>query len=126
MMYSCPYCGRIHPYTYICEKRRKYGRQNDSRENRFRHSRLWTKKSVEIRTRDKYLCAYCLEHDHTINAHMVEVHHIVPVEEDYSLRLDNDNLISLCREHHEEAEKGRIDRDILKGIAQMHEASVEP
>ena len=57
---------------------------------------------------------------------MVEVHHIVPVEEDYSLRLDNDNLISLCREHHEEAEKGRIDRDILKGIAQMHEASVEP
>lgn len=29
-----------------------------------------------------------------------EVHHIVPIEEDYSKRLDYDNLILLCPMHH--------------------------
>jgi len=29
-----------------------------------------------------------------------EVHHIVPIEEDFSKALDYDNLIALCDEHH--------------------------
>ena len=47
----------------------------------------------------------------------VEVHHITPLNEDYDLRLDNDNLICLCRYHHELAEKGQISRDLLKKLA---------
>ena len=40
----------------------------------------------------------------------LEVHHIVPIEEDYSKRLDETNLITLCRYHHELAEKNTIPR----------------
>ena len=32
-----------------------------------------------------------------------EVHHIIPIEEDYSKRLDVDNLILLCPSCHQEA-----------------------
>ena len=124
MMYSCPYCGRIHPYEQDCGKRRKYRGQKDTPENRFRHSRAWTQKSIEVRARDKYICAYCLEHDKVINTRMIEAHHIVPIEEDYSMRFDNSNIISLCREHHEQAEKGDIDREILREIAAKHEQSL--
>lgn len=31
-----------------------------------------------------------------------EVHHIVPIEDDWSKRFDYDNLILLCPEHHNE------------------------
>lgn len=31
-----------------------------------------------------------------------EVHHIVPIEEDWNSRLDYDNLILLCPTHHQE------------------------
>jgi hypothetical protein len=40
----------------------------------------------------------------------------VPVEEDYSKRLDNDNLITLCNFHHKMAEAGQIPRDELKKL----------
>lgn len=38
---------------------------------------------------------------------------IVPLKVDYDRRLDNDNLITLCRYHHEAAERGRISRQEL-------------
>ena len=41
----------------------------------------------------------------------LEAHHIIPLEEDYNKRLDGDNLITLCRYHHELAEKGGISRE---------------
>ena len=37
---------------------------------------------------------------------------------DYDRRLDDDNLITLCRYHHEKAEKGLISRKKLLEIAQ--------
>ena len=113
MLKSCPYCGRIHDYDYDCGQRRKYGAQLPTSENKFRHSKAWSKKSLQIRSRDNFLCLYCLKHDNRINTENIEVHHIVPIHESYSNRLDDFNLISLCREHHEQAETGRIDRDYL-------------
>lgn len=59
------------------------------------------------------MCVYCMQHDDRINTAEIEVHHIVPINEDYDRRLDNDNLVSLCREHHEQAEAGVIKRDTL-------------
>ncbi len=38
----------------------------------------------------------------------LSVHHIVPLAVDYSMRLDDNNLITLCRSHHELAESGII------------------
>lgn len=67
------------------------------------------------------MCVYCMQHDKRINAADIEVHHIVPIHEDYDRRLDDDNLISLCREHHEAAEANMIKRQVLLDMARAQE-----
>ena len=47
----------------------------------------------------------------------LSVHHIEPLSERFDLRLDDDNLITLCPYHHEQAERDNIDRNILHKIA---------
>jgi predicted restriction endonuclease len=64
-----------------------------------------------------------MQHDKRINTEDIEVHHIIPVKEDYDRRLDGDNLISLCREHHEAAEACVIKRDTLMTMAARQELS---
>ena len=44
------------------------------------------------------------------------MHHIIPIEENYDKRLDENNLITLCRYHHEMAESGEIPREELQEI----------
>jgi len=44
------------------------------------------------------------------------VHHIEPIANAWDKRLEDDNLISLCRYHHELAEKGTIPAKELKSI----------
>lgn len=46
-----------------------------------------------------------------LNTYDLSVHHIVPIEEDYQLRLSNENLITLCAVHHEMCEAEEITRD---------------
>lgn len=119
---SCPYCGRIHPREFDCGKKRRYGEQDKTaKEYKFRHGARWTEKSKAIRTRDKHLCVYCLKKLGVINNTAVEVHHIVPVKKDFDARLDSGNLISLCREHHEEAEQGTIGVEELQELAKQQE-----
>lgn len=118
---ACPYCGRIHPKGFDCGRLPKRGSQKDTVEQRFRSSTRWTRKSIRIRERDHYMCVYCMQHDKRINTDDIEVHHIVPVKEDYDRRLDDDNLISLCREHHEAAEAHVISRDTLLSMARAQE-----
>lgn len=48
----------------------------------------------------------------------LEVHHIVPLVEDYDLRAEEDNLITLCTLHHKDAEAGKIDRETLRRLAE--------
>ena len=38
----------------------------------------------------------------------------MPIEEDYNKRLDDNNLITLCRYHHKMAETGEIPREELQ------------
>lgn len=46
------------------------------------------------------LCELCLK-DGIINEAR-EIHHIVPINENWNKRLDYDNLIALCPSHHQE------------------------
>ena len=48
----------------------------------------------------------------------ISVHHIIPLAEGGEL-LDEDNLITLCRYHHEQAEKGKISRRELQVLAKL-------
>ena len=116
---TCAFCGvvlRGHKCPY--QKRRE--KTTDKASDRFRRTKAWTNKSTEIRQRDRYLCQVCLrDMYHTldiINTRAVDVHHITPINEDYSRRLDNDNLISLCRYHHKMADDGVIPRGVLYSI----------
>ena len=52
-----------------------------------------------------------------LNSEELEVHHIVSIDENSDLSFDVDNLITLCRLHHEMAEAGKLDKEKLKRIA---------
>lgn len=113
---TCSRCGvvkRGHKCPYKTYKKKN----KDSKADKFRKTKAWTNKSLEIRQKSKFLCAICMENKyHTINQFnfdKLSVHHIVPLEEDYNKRLDNDNLICLCEFHHHMAEKGEIPREEL-------------
>lgn len=119
MKKTCKYCGVVDE-GHICPHRKPRQKSGSRETDRFRKTKVWTNKSLEIRQRDKFLCQVCLRNLYNtlsfLNFKTVEVHHITPIEEDYNRRLDNDNLISLCSYHHKMAEKGDIPRDILYKI----------
>lgn len=116
MMRSCTYCGRMHEQRQGCPRKPKRVFHKDSRAAKFRSSSAWKKKSQEIRTRDMGLCRVCLSQG-VIETHGIEVHHIVPLEENFQKRLEDGELISLCTAHHKEAETGKISREWLRELA---------
>lgn len=125
MLRSCKYCGKIHDTKYDCGRRPVYKKNVGGKSYFFRRSESWSKKSVEIRERDGYLCQICIRKLHgTIrqyNYDTLSVHHIIPVNEEYDRRLDNENLLTVCRMHHEMCEKGLISRKEQLDIARQQE-----
>ena len=116
MLKLCRYCNRIHEKNIRCSSA-PVKHKTITDKDRFRWTAVWQKKREHIKKRDKYLCQWCLYHRHTLNYTDLQVHHIVPLEEAYDLRLDDDNLITLCAfPCHEEAESGKIKREDLQKI----------
>lgn len=110
MLRTCNVCGGIHQEDKMCK--RKYPSKKNSIANSFRNTNAWINKREQIKRRDKYLCQACLKNGmYTYNN--LQVHHIIPINIDYSKRLDSDNLITLCTYHHNQAEKGLITREQL-------------
>ena len=120
---SCRYCGRIHNFNFECPKKPKRENRTDSIA-RFRRTQAWRNKSNEIMERDLYLCRVCYEQGKLTNTGL-SVHHIVSLASNFDLRLENDNLITLCDEHHKAAEKGNIEAIWLKKLA-TKELGVSP
>lgn len=116
MLRSCVYCGRMHPVGMTCPKKPARQFDKSSRAAKFRSSSAWKKKSQEIRRRDMGLCRVCLV-EGVIETHGIEVHHIIPLEENFDMRLEDNELISLCTAHHKDAEAGRISREQLEELA---------
>ena len=116
MLKTCSKCGIV-PEEHICPYKRHRKKEKDSKADKFRKTKLWTKKSLEIRQRDKNLCIVCINNLYNTifqyNYDKLEVHHITPINEDYNKRLDNDNLITLCNYHHKMAECGDIPKEEL-------------
>ncbi len=61
-------------------------------------------------------CRVCLSAG-VVNSRELSVHHIIGLLSDFDKRLDDDNLITLCRYHHEQAERGMIKAAKLKKLA---------
>jgi 5-methylcytosine-specific restriction protein A len=80
---------------------------------------------VEVRKRDRGLCQVCIrnlyntQQQYTFDT--IEVHHIVPLHEDITRGLDDDNLLTLCKYHHYMADAGDIPRDVQHDIAKQQE-----
>lgn len=53
--------------------------------------------------RDHYLCQLCLQNNKLSDATVV--HHIVPVRDNWELRLKEDNVIAICDECHNKIHK---------------------
>lgn len=117
---ACKYCGRIHPREYECPKKPVYHfRKNKQMKDKFRSTNAWQKVRKAVYQRDLGLCRWCLhEGKYTAGA---EVHHIVPLAEDFDLRLEKTNLILLCVPCHKMADSGNIPADILRELAQRSE-----
>ncbi len=132
MLKSCVYCGRIHGRNYICQERKQAERGRaklaSDKENKFRWSGVWKKKAKEIKERDLYLCQACIRKlDGTVrqyNSECLSVHHIIKLRDDYGMRLDDCNLITLCRMHHGMADKGEIQASVLAGIIKGKYSSI--
>lgn len=125
MLKSCSYCGLTHNRNEQCARKptRKKFKKNDA--DSFRNTSLWKKKSKEIRERDKHLCQICIRKLYnTMNQYTfdtIEVHHIIPLQEDISKGLSNSNLLSVCKYHHYMADHGEIPREIQKSISTEQE-----
>ncbi|MDU3526741.1 HNH endonuclease signature motif containing protein [Clostridium sp.] len=108
-------CGKVIPYSMkVCDECKskvelerkqniKYYKQTtyerDSKYNKFYKSKEWNKVRQLAIVRDHALCKDCL--DNNVITPYNTVHHIVPIKEDWSRRLDINNLICLCESCHQ-------------------------
>ncbi|MCL2225657.1 MAG: HNH endonuclease [Defluviitaleaceae bacterium] len=114
MLRSCKHCGRIHDRNHDCGKKPKRARRFGEHD-KFRNTKAWQRKREHIRQRDLYLCQMCRANGR-YKSDGLEVHHITPLVEDFEQRLDDENLITLCGNCHEKAERGEITREHLRGM----------
>ena len=125
MKKACSKCGKIHERNYVCASGNAAQSRAEKIAYAFRNRQVWKRKADEIRERDMNLCQVCLRGIYNArkryNSYNLSVHHIVPLFADFDKRLDNDNLITLCRYHHELAERGRIPVRELLDIAAEQE-----
>lgn len=128
MLVSCKYCGRMHKPGTVCPKkpaRNWYG--GDQRVRVWRSGGEWRTMRDRIVERDYHICRVCETGEYgspfgRYHSKNLSVHHIVPLSEDWSRRLDEDNLITLCSFHHELAERGEIPREVLFDLARTRPA----
>lgn len=119
MLVSCSYCAGAHERSIACPRRpkKKAGPKEANHITRFRSLNIWRKKREEIKRRDLFLCQYCkTKGRYTFQG--LEVHHIKPIAESWTKRLDNNNLITLCTTCHKLAENKNICSDLLASLAE--------
>lgn len=118
MKKACPYCGKIHERNITCPQKPEQSRTSEA--DKFHYTSQWKEKSLHIRKRDLFLCVACRANLRgtvkRLNNEDLSVHHIIPLKVDYSLRLDDRNLITLCRTHHEMAESGELSAGELSAL----------
>jgi 5-methylcytosine-specific restriction enzyme A len=116
MLISCIYCNRLHKRGETCQAKPKDNRQKEPNNiTRFRSTKLWQKKRLEIKERDKFLCQYCLKNG-KYQFNKLEVHHITPISKNWYKRLKNSNLITLCCPCHKMADLEEISARELRAL----------
>lgn len=109
---TCSWCFSFHPKGTKCPKKPKTDYktkkenldETNQMENKFYSSSAWQKLRASFMRDNGYKCYMCSQlFNKTDIRHYTEakeVHHIVPIRDCWEKRLDSDNLVCLCREHH--------------------------
>lgn len=119
----CNNCGVLLPVGYRCPKCKNLRPNRPTPQQTFRKSYKWQKKRLEIVEVSNYLCSVCRDKG-IITTDNIGVHHITPLNEDMTKKLDNDNLIALCYRCHTDAERGKIDREYLYKLVKQRESNI--
>lgn len=127
MLKSCKYCGGIHDRKFVCPSKPKRTNYKVTYIDKFRWTKPWQRKRKHINERDKHLCQVCIRELYNTqlkyNFTNIEVHHIDSIADAWERRLDDENLICLCKQHHEMAESGEISKEELFKIVDEQERS---
>lgn len=97
--YYCEKCG-----AEVTAERNSHKNKKISSDSKI-SSRKWKKTRDQVIIRDQGICVLCFLKYGRIFSKSLEVHHIVKRIDDPSLMYDLDNLVTVCRECHEELEK---------------------
>ncbi|MDU4325701.1 MAG: HNH endonuclease [Clostridium celatum] len=88
---------------YCIEHQKEMRSYKADKYDRFYRTKEWLNKRGYIVDRDMHLCIDCLiNKEDPVEAKIV--HHIEPVKDNWSRRLDNNNLISVCDSCHKKIE----------------------
>lgn len=100
----CSACGAIIPVSSTCgckkkdvTKRVKRYYENNPDELKFLNSKAWKRKRMYIIRRDLGICQRCYHKFNKLNSKQLQVHHIKSRLDYPNLRLDDNNLITLCK-----------------------------
>lgn len=127
---TCTYCRKIHGKEINCMAKRGYYREKNSRYEKdkdyikFIKSKQWYNKSQEIKLLDSHCCLVCKSLN-LISPVYLEVHHIIKFRNDSSLKLDNNNLITLCVHHHKQADTNKISTNELHRLIKIYRDTTE-
>lgn len=97
--YYCEECEAV-----VMAEKHKHKNKKISSDSKI-STRKWLKVRKQAIVRDKGICVLCFLRHNRIFSKALEVHHIVKRIDDPSLMYDLDNLVTVCRECHEELEK---------------------
>ncbi|MBI6065010.1 HNH endonuclease [Clostridium perfringens] len=109
---SCNFCFGYHPKGTECSKKPKKDyklkKENldevNKMENKFYSSSAWQKTRASVMRECGWKCYVCSNvYPDTNLRHYTEareVHHVIPIRDCWDKRLDVDNLVCLCTEHH--------------------------
>ena len=87
----------------------------------FYKSTKWKHKRERILRRDEYICQECKRYGRTTPA--TTVHHILPLEQRPDLKLNNQNLISLCSKCHDSMHDRNTNELTKKGLQWVERTS---
>ena len=116
----------MHDENHICSKKPIKKKKIDDA-TQFRNSPKWQKKRRKIKERDNYLCQICIREIYgtkrKYNHENLQVHHAIPINTNEDLKLDDNNLITLCSMHHAMCDRGEIQYGEVKEIIKQQEKS---
>lgn len=127
---TCTYCHKIHDSKKKCTAKKGYYRDKNTRYEKdkdyikFIKSKQWHNKSQEVKLLDNHCCLVCKSLG-LISPVYLEVHHIIKVRNDSSLKLDNSNLITLCVNHHKMADANKIQASELYRLIERYRDTTE-